>query len=72
MTCTDVAPNWPISVSPSVTKSSQGRVTMTTAACASPVGRAHTIVEVGPPDEGENLSEVVEDLDRGRGVVHGG
>ena len=35
-------------------------------------GELRARVEIGPPDVAENLSDVVEDLDGGRGVVHGG
>ena len=72
MICTDVAPNSRISVSPSVTKSSQRRVTITTAAGGSVLAGLGAPLEIGAPDEGEQLSDVVEDLHGGRGIVHRG
>ena len=34
--------------------------------------RLSKLLEVGPPDKAENSSDVVEDLDGGRGIVHRG
>ena len=70
MICTEDAPNSRISVSPSVTKSSQRRVTITTEA-GGPVLVAFVRSSRSVcPDEAEKLSDVVEDLDGGRGIVH--
>ena len=72
MICTDVAPNSRISVSPSVTKSSQRGATMTTAAGVSALAGFVRCLEIRPPDEAENFSDLVEDLHGGRGIVHRG
>ncbi len=72
MICTEVAPNSRISVSPRVTKSSQRRVTITTEAGGSAPPSRVRRVEIGPPDIAEDLSDVVEDLHGGRGIVHRG
>ena len=44
---------------------------MTTAVGVSALATS-SLLEVGAPDEAENLSHVVEDLDGGRGIVHRG
>ena len=72
MICTEVAPNSRISVSPSVTKSSQRRVTITTDGRRVGADELRARVEIGPPDVAEDLSDVVEDLHGGRGIVHRG
>ena len=72
MICTEVAPNSRISVSPSVTKSSQRRVDHDDRGRRVGAGELRARLEIGPPDVAENLSDVVEDLDGGRRVVHRG
>ena len=73
MICTEVAPNSRISVSPSVTKSSQpGTVTITTAAGRPTLAAFGALLQIGGPDEAEHLADVVEDLNSGGRIVHGG
>ena len=72
MICTDVAPNSRISVEserhevlPAASHHHDRRR-------RTGAGTLRVLLEIGPPDEAENLPDVVEDLDGGRGIVDRG